>query len=827
MALDEVVNQVWVRKHDDVAIPVVPSAPRTVYPHSLEDCIAICRERQAHERIRAAGSHWALSEAALSDTVFVETNDPTNVHAPMDRTLYNVVPGCVSRDFKAALARNRPVPFNGPDGNPGHHIYPIHFETGKRVYQAYSELDFGDTGPESLATELHDRFGNSGYLGPWGFRTLGGAGGQTVFGALHTGTHGGDFEIPPIADSVLALHLVTDGGKHYWIEPEQPSFVGVRLTDRDALMALYGTKQFGGEENFEVRYNDDLFNAVLINAGRFGIVYSVVLAAVPQYCLHQERRILRADGSPIAWEDIKQLIADSNSALYRDIIDPDRTNGMNRFLQIAVSVTPHANFTRHLAGITKRWNCALVNDRHPTAPQPAGRRERRGEIMEPAPPAMPTVLNGFLQSPIFSKAGKEFAYSPDPAMPGAALPPNFLERACTNGDFVSGVLQAVATEIENFVSSNGATIGAIMAAVGAASGLIPGVAPLLALLAAFAIILLALAALIAATASASGDRFGETMNSVRSTLLDRTDPAERRAGLFVWQMIVFETFKDQQKNQNFGALSYAVMDGHDYRDRSCNFNVDSIEVFFDITDPNLVAFVDAVLAFEIAQEMASGAAFVGYASLRFMRPTRALLGMQRRIRPNAAPSQVVCAIEVAGLRDVRGTTELIDFALTVANNPNFQGVLHWGQRHTANRIVTERVFGDSTEAPGGNLGRWRRMLSWLTANGRLDGFSTAFSRRAGLEVVTPIVWHFNVVSSGLGGSLIVQWECRDNPGGTLASLRIVGPAGATTVHPGLPLAGDIEVIASHAGNWLVVIELVLGSGTLRRSAVDTRTVFVV
>ena len=64
------------------------------------------------------------------------------------------------------------------------------------------------------------RWPNAGaYSGPWGFMTLGGAGGQTVFGALTTGTHGGDFRQRPISDAVVALHLVTDGGDHFWIEP--------------------------------------------------------------------------------------------------------------------------------------------------------------------------------------------------------------------------------------------------------------------------------------------------------------------------------------------------------------------------------------------------------------------------------------------------------------------------------------------------------------------------------------------------------------------------------------------------------------------------------
>lgn len=818
MALDEITAAVWTRKHDDAAIPVVPSAPRTVYVHSLQDCIEVCRTRQPHERIRAAGSHWALSEAALSDHIFVETHDPNNVHPAMDRTLYNVVPDCLTPEFKAALANIHPLPFAGAAGNPREQIYPIHIETGKRVYQAYSELDFGDTVPESLATELQRRFNNSDYLGPWGFRTLGSAGGQTVFGALNTGTHGGDFDLPPIADSVMALHLVADGGKHYWIEPEKLTVVSARLTDGNALKALYGTAQFGGPGNFEVRYDDDLFNAVLISAGRFGIVYSVVLAAVPQYCLHQERRILDSSSAPIVWEDIRSLIPDPTSSLYRDIEDPASTGGTNRFLQVAVSLTPHANFTRHLAGITKRWNCPLVNDLDPTNPQPAGRRARRGDVVTPAP----VVMNGSREAPTFSMAGTEFSYSPDPSMPGAALPPNFLELACTNGDFVTGVLVNVAREVEDFVTSNGATIGATIAAVTGIAAVVPGAIPLLGLLAALAIILVALAALIAALSSARGDRFGQVLNDVRSTLLDRVDPQERMAGLFVWQMIVFETFKDQQKNQNFGAISYAVMDGHDYRDRSCNLNIDSIEVFFDITDPMLVAFVDAILAFELAQEMANGGAAVGYASLRFMRPTQALIGMQRRLRPGVPPTQIVCAIEVSGLRDVRGTTELIDFALTVANDPNFQGVLHWGQRHTADRTITERLFGDTLSNSLPNLGSWRQALSRITENGRLDGFSSAFSRRAGLEVVTPIIWSFNVNATFRGQPIDITWDCVRNPSATQVTITLRAPSGARQSRTALPLTGNLSVTGREAGTWRVDLILELGIGAQRRTTVQVR-----
>lgn len=827
MALDELAGIPWTRKHDNPAIPTVSKVPRKVWVHSLEDCIKLCRTRQPHERIRAAGSHWALSEAAISDHIFVETHDPVGRAPAMDRTIYSVIPGCLNPAFEQELANRHPVSFSGTAGNTLDTIYPVHMETGKLVYQAYSEMDCGDEIPESLATRLWKRYHNKDYFGPWGFRTLGGAGGQTVFGALTTGTHGGDFELPPIADSVLAMHLVGDGGKHFWIEPERPQVFGQRMTDRDALIALYGDKRYGAPGMFEVHYDDDLFSAVLVSAGRFGIVYSVVLAAVPQYCLHQQRRITRDDGADITWEDIKSQIHEPSSQLYRHIDDPARTGAANRFLQVAVSMTPGANFTQHLAGVTKRWNCKLVNDTTLADPWPAGRRDRRGDLVGNLPP----VANGFRSALTFTNSGTQSTYEPDLVKNGATLPPTFLSRACSNGDFVTGVITSAIQEIQVFIDSHGAVIGATMAAIGVVILVAPGVVlPLVALLAPLAIIVLALAALIAAIALiavAATTRFGEIMNWVRATLLERIIPEERLAGLFAWQMISYSVFKDQQKTQDFGAISYAIMDGHDYLDRTCNFHVDSIEVFFDVTDPMLVAFVDALHAFEIHQQVTSGAAFVGYASLRFMRPTQALIGMQRRIRPNRPASDIVCGVEVSGLRDVRGTTDLIEYALSLAKNANFQGVLHWGQRHTAERDVTERLFGDSAARPGLALGRWRNALSRLTENGRLGGFSSEFSRRTGLEITLPLIWDFSVTATRRGQPINVKWECKRNPFGTDVSLLVVSPSGTRTRHNGLTLENTKSFTANEAGSWRIVLDLGLGIGPERRTAEGERTVVVV
>jgi hypothetical protein len=651
----------------------------------LKGLIEICKSRAPGERLKAAGSHWALSTAAVSDNVFIETHDPDSGLPAMDRTLYDVIPKCLHPKVLDGLRMQHPKPFDTANENQG--TYFIHFETGKRVYQLYSELDRGDMDdPRSLANRLKNE-GNLDYKGPWAFPTLGGAGGQTVFGALNTGTHGGDHRQPPIADAIVAMHLVADGGKHYWIEPTfLPEFESP-LTEQGAVEAVYGIPEFVEKDgDFQVMRNTDLFNAVLVSVGRFGVVYSIVMKAVRQYCLHEERRLHD-------WQDVKLLGNKLTSELYTLPAANPPAKGANKFLQIAVSLTPYAFFTKNLAGVTKRWNVPAV----PDETKPNGRKERTG-----------------------SNAGNSLNYSPDPNKPNQAQPMSFLDRACSSANFMDGVIEAVAQEIKEFIEDNTVPIGGVIAAVGA----VGGTAGLATLASALAILLALLFAFLAALRAKGDARLGEVLDDLRSLLLDRADPAERAAGIFIWQCIYYKMFKSQQDDLDYDAISYAVMDQHNYLDRSCNVNVDSIEVFFDASDPMLIAYIDALIAFEVGQEF-QGRSFAGYASLRFMGSSRALLGMQRW--------RVTCGVEVAGLKDVRGTKELIDFAISFALNNNVRGILHWGQRNPSTANHVEDRFGRAALVRAGELQTWRNALKIVTDGGRLNRFSSPFTRQTGLE----------------------------------------------------------------------------------------------
>jgi len=126
-------------------------------------------------------------------------------------------------------------------------------------------------------------------------KTMGGAAAQTIAGAISTGTHGGDFDRAPLADSVRAIYLVGKGGglgvngTHHWIEP-----LSRRITDRVKIHAT-----FPCIHDTNIHYDDDMFRAALVSMGAMGVIYAVILDVVPQYSLLQVNKWS-------TWEDLKE-----------------------------------------------------------------------------------------------------------------------------------------------------------------------------------------------------------------------------------------------------------------------------------------------------------------------------------------------------------------------------------------------------------------------------------------------------------------------------------------------------------------------------------------
>ena len=201
-------------------------------PDSLADLVNVVQRASAQSHmLHVVGSGWAFENIAWSPDWMVSLSR-------LNRRLANVTGSALNPQWAASQV-------SGADRL-------FHIEAGATI------------------ADLNDALAAAGLAMP----TLGGNVGQAVAGALSTSTHGGDPTQPPLADAVMAMHLVTVNGRELWVErASQP------ITDDVALALALPCR------DAEIVRNDDLFNALLVGFGRFGVIYSYVLRVRPAFRL--------------------------------------------------------------------------------------------------------------------------------------------------------------------------------------------------------------------------------------------------------------------------------------------------------------------------------------------------------------------------------------------------------------------------------------------------------------------------------------------------------------------------------------------------------------
>ena len=231
----------------------------TCAPGSLEGLVATVRDAEAAgQRAHPSGSRWSFSDCAVTAGTSIDLRSLNKSPQTVQQAL---LPGVTTPVF--------------------------HVEAGTTIQELYHRLD-----RLGLALE-----------------TMGGAAGQTLVGAVSTGTHGGDKALPPLADSVLALHLVGVGGAQFWVEPS------VSITDPRLLRE----RVVPGVEAGNIIYDDELFNACLVSLGCLGVVYSVVLRVREQYDLVERTRRMTWRGFQA---DFSALLSDPAGRFLQVLLSP-------------------------------------------------------------------------------------------------------------------------------------------------------------------------------------------------------------------------------------------------------------------------------------------------------------------------------------------------------------------------------------------------------------------------------------------------------------------------------------------------------------------------
>lgn len=237
--IDIELNKVWSNWHDTAGVggevkqfltpsnrwlDGTPVDPAKRFEPGLEGLRAIVRKAEAAKlRLRALGSGWSLNAMGFVDGFLVNTS---RLNAwSIGLTAKSVAPACAGIASRVVYA------------------------------QCGTQITTLNSGLEAKGLAL---------------ATAGASNGQTIAGAISTGTHGSAHSVGAIHDRVLALHMVAEQGKHYLIQPAR----------RPVVTPAYC--QWLGAE---LRESDALFDAALVSFGSFGIVHAVIFEAAPLYLL--------------------------------------------------------------------------------------------------------------------------------------------------------------------------------------------------------------------------------------------------------------------------------------------------------------------------------------------------------------------------------------------------------------------------------------------------------------------------------------------------------------------------------------------------------------
>lgn len=256
---------VWSNWSKNIQVGGGTIRPNIVMPSTLEELTRIVRRANREGKtVRAAGSHWSFSDCALTWDVIVETSNLNKIFAfSQGRSVFGhrdpgrpAAHGDESQVLPEALNNSVVVSTRKF----------AHIQAGIKIKDLYEALD----------NPAND---NRTGRGRWALRTMGGASGQTVAGAISTGTHGSDFNLPPLSEMVRAIHLVAADGSQHWIERTGTG----SITEPERLFRTFG----GVIPRENIHYDNDFFNGILVSMGRMGIIYSFVIEVTSQFGLSE------------------------------------------------------------------------------------------------------------------------------------------------------------------------------------------------------------------------------------------------------------------------------------------------------------------------------------------------------------------------------------------------------------------------------------------------------------------------------------------------------------------------------------------------------------
>jgi hypothetical protein len=195
------------------------------------------------KRIRALGGGWSFTEVAATEGRIINTK--------MMNLVFDIDPQSVSTSYAGV----------GED------------------------LLFAQCGNSIL--ELHTKLNSRGRS----LKTCGASNGQTIIGAISTGTHGSAFDFGASEDFVVGLHMIVGADRHVWLERSSYPVV---------------SDSFASKLKTELIRDDELFNAALVSFGSFGFMLGAMIESEKIFLLECHRKRVPVN------KEYKQLIQTLN-----------------------------------------------------------------------------------------------------------------------------------------------------------------------------------------------------------------------------------------------------------------------------------------------------------------------------------------------------------------------------------------------------------------------------------------------------------------------------------------------------------------------------------
>ncbi len=181
--------------------------------------------RQQGALLRPSGSNWSFSKVSAQQDCWILDTTPANTKARLGR-------GVLDPGFT---------------GDPAHLLLA---QCGTSIHELNKFLER----ERGLA-----------------LATTGASNGQTIVGAMSTGTHGSAIRHGAVQSQIVAIQLLTTDHRNLWIErPARPVVA-------ESFVASMGA---------QLRRDEALFDAALVSLGLLGVVHSVVIETRPRFLLN-------------------------------------------------------------------------------------------------------------------------------------------------------------------------------------------------------------------------------------------------------------------------------------------------------------------------------------------------------------------------------------------------------------------------------------------------------------------------------------------------------------------------------------------------------------